>query len=244
MAQRGGAHQRDHAVRCGPVVHLVKGIEGLAVAPLAGGRRFAREPGALFQRRNPFGDGAELGVEFHPVERLGEEEIDSGGQRKGTVGGLHLCRQHDEEGVVAARPVRLAYAPAELDAVHFGHHPVGDDEMGPLKREALPGRPAIHRGGDVVPFAFDCAAQQQGRDRVVFGDQDPHGVWLTPLSGIRSPGASGRNFIVVLAQRGPAAGCCQLLHGPPSPPSSARAHPYYSAGRPSAVRRLSRRLPG
>ena len=63
----------------------------------------------------------------------------------------------------------------ELDAVHFGHHPVGDDDREFSFVETFEGFRTGDGFGDLVAEFFERAAKQAARDGVIFCNQDFHG---------------------------------------------------------------------
>ncbi|MNL58940.1 hypothetical protein D3C87_1826240 [compost metagenome] len=83
---------------------------------------------------------------------------------------LVLGRQHQDRHLV-----ELGLGPdeaAKLDAVHPGHHHVGQHQVGRLAVDGIPGFLAVPHGGDFVALLADDDLQQLAEVGLVFDDQD------------------------------------------------------------------------
>jgi hypothetical protein len=69
----------------------------------------------------------------------------------------------------------LSDAPADLEAIDAGHHPVDDREVrGQSARERLPRHRAVGSAGHVYSPALQRAAQNRSRDWIIVGHQCSH----------------------------------------------------------------------
>ncbi len=60
--------------------------------------------------------------------------------------------------------------PADLMAIHAGHHDVEQDEVGPVRHRHLEPAESIAGGHDLVADGFEADAQGGGDLRVIFND--------------------------------------------------------------------------
>ena len=74
----------------------------------------------------------------------------------------------------------VSNAPHQLQAVDFGHHPVGDHQRKGFRIEEPPGFAAGCRRCYLVAPSFQMPLEQPPRNGVVFGDQHFHdrSPWL------------------------------------------------------------------
>ncbi len=159
----------DHAAREGRV--------GGALRRDLFGRRHRLGPGA--DRLPPRGDHA-LGVlqpqlELAHVDGLGQVVVGAGLEGLDDVGLALLRRQQQDVAVLALRG--RAQAPADLDAVEAGHHPV--EQHQPRRVVALKDRPGllpVGHDGRVVPPTLEVHRQQAPHDAVIVGDEDSPGL--------------------------------------------------------------------
>ena len=84
--------------------------------------------------------------------------------------------------------------PAQVQAVHPWHHPVGDHEPDIVLLDALPGVDAVDGRDDLVAHLFERLAEDERRQQVVLDDQDFHSALVVPvwLSIHRGPASRGR----------------------------------------------------
>ena len=79
-------------------------------------------------------------------------------------------RRHQDRGVASAR--QCAERLAHLEAAHFGHHNVEDNEIGLVLVEGLKRRQAVFRLDDPEPLRLQYLPLQEPLGLVVIGDQD------------------------------------------------------------------------
>ena len=117
------------------------------------------------------------GGELHGIERLGEVGV---GARllashpvlQGRLGGEHDHRRVAEPGI-------FLDSPAQLEAIHPGHHPVGDHQVRAHPLDDLPALDAVRGHVDLEVLAQVHVDQLQHLP-VVLADQDPVALQLVP----------------------------------------------------------------
>ena len=82
------------------------------------------------------------------------------------------------------------HPPAELVAVHAGHHPVADHDVHARALEHLPGLGPVVRDQALVPKPLELALEHQARRRRVVRDQDLHAAPRRTLSRIAHAAAT------------------------------------------------------
>jgi hypothetical protein len=114
--------------------------------------------------------GADAGEEFGHAEGLGDVVVGALVER-GDLHGFLLADGEDDDGGFS----NAADGAGELDAAHFRHGEVGDDEVGRDGAEELEGFEAVICYGDFVAAALEGGAEDAGDLALVVDDEDTHG---------------------------------------------------------------------
>ena len=101
---------------------------------------------------------------------LEDEVVRAALQSPNHIAGIREGRDKNDRHVTEAR-VALQ-PPAELVAVHFGHHHVTDDQGGPALLGGVEGQTTVGGVPDFVALLFEDALQLQGLRGAVFDDQN------------------------------------------------------------------------
>ena len=123
-------------------------------------------------------DGQEAAGDLQPhrelvrIGGLGQEVVGAGAEAFQLVLAAILAGQQDDVDVAleGAGPD----VPAELQAVHPGHDPVGDHEGDLIGFEESRRLEAVDRHDGLVAHPFEGPAKEKGRGGLVFRDQDLH----------------------------------------------------------------------
>ena len=135
-------------------------------------QRVARRNELLLHIENPL-SGVQVSHELVGVKRLDEIIVRA---RLDTFDQVLLPvprRQHQD---INVRMVcSFAESLADLHAFHSGHHPVQDSELrGIVLLKDLPGFAAVSGDDDLISPLREKCFEHVARNRIVFGNQDPH----------------------------------------------------------------------
>jgi hypothetical protein len=119
--------------------------------------------------------GADAGEQFLDAEGLGDVVVGA------SVEGLDLAllvlanRQNDDRSLMTG-----ADGAADFDAAHFGHHEVGDDEVGNPVVEDAQAFFGVIGGAHVEALCGECGAEDAGDLRLIVDDEDAVGHRSVP----------------------------------------------------------------
>jgi hypothetical protein len=114
--------------------------------------------------------GLDPGDQRGLVDRLGQVLLGAGLEALDHVDRVRLGGDQDDRH--ERQPGLALEPPADLDAVHLGHHNVEQDEIRMVFAGGRQGGLAVGRGQDVVALAGQAGAEDVQVRRVVVGDED------------------------------------------------------------------------
>ena len=126
----------------------------------------------LLERDDPLA-GVQPGQKLADMIRLGQVVVGSGFQSGNDLLFLAVGREQNKIHISHhAKLLERTDRAAQLQPVHLGHHPVGDDHAraGPL--DLLEGQPAVLAGHDLIAGLLKLAHEQAAGGGIVFCDDD------------------------------------------------------------------------